>query len=314
MSADFRTPDARIAALAKSWHGVVTLDQLRAAGVSTGRLRVRVKSGALVLVAAGVYRVAGSPRTWEQRALESCLIAGGGAVLCRRAAATVWRLDLPEPTTVDVALPHGCTRRRSSVQRPDLRVLRVRTLEAVDRTRVGRLPVTTLARTFVDLAGVLQPVVVRRVLDDALSRRLARPLQVEEALRRLGGCGRPGVARLRDALAPWLAGHQHDSAAEADCRRLLAADGLPPPACQFEVVFPDGGKAILDFAWPDAFVALEVDGFRWHGSPAAHAGDSLRANQLASLGWTVLRATPTELATRPRAALDALRRLLASAG
>jgi predicted transcriptional regulator of viral defense system len=314
MSDDLLTTDTRIAALAKGQHGVVTLDQVRAAGVTAGQLRGRVASGALVLVAAGVYRVAGSPRTWEQRALESCLAAGGGAVLCRRAAAHVWCLDVPAPATIEVAIPHRRSVRRSAALATGARVHRVRTLDAGDRTRAGTLPVTTVPRTLVDLAGVLQPAVLGRVLDDALSRRLARPLEVSDTLRRLGGSRRAGAAYLRKALVPWLGGQQHDSAAEADCRRLLAAHGLPASRSQYPVTCLDGRTALLDFAWPQVLVALEVDGFRWHGNPAAHAGDSLRANQLAALGWTVLRVTPTELATRPGPVLGALRRRLASAG
>jgi hypothetical protein len=119
---------------------------------------------------------------------------------------------------------------------------------------------------------------------------------------------------LRQVLDPWLDGNAPESVAEAAVLRALAEAGLPPPVCQHPVVREDGTPAVLDFAWPDQMVALEVDGYRWHGSPAAHARDSARANAVAALGWTVLRSTPAEVSREPAALLQALRRHLRLAG
>ncbi len=77
---------------------------------------------------------------------------------------------------------------------------------------------------------------------------------------------------------------------------------------------PGDFVARLDFAWPRHQLALEVDGFRYHANPASQVADAVRANQLAGLGWIVLRTTPSELAAGGQALLTALRHRLGKAG
>jgi very-short-patch-repair endonuclease len=75
----------------------------------------------------------------------------------------------------------------------------------------------------------------------------------------------------------------------------------------------DGGfVAGVDFAWPDAKVAVEYEG-RWHGQPQQVARDRRRLNELAAAGWTVVFVTssdlhdPVALIARIAAALEAPR-------
>lgn len=302
-----RGPEDRIGRIARGQHGLLTHAQLAEAGVATGQLRGWVERGLVVRVRRGVYRLPGAPRTWSQRALEGCLAAGAGAVLWGPSAAQAWGLDVPPAARVEVAV-----RKRAGWVEPtaDLVVHRVHPLESRDRALVAGLPVTTVPRTVVDLAGCLAPAALERAIDDALSRRLTSPDLVRRVAERTGTSGRRGAASLRTVLAPWLAGAAFDSVAEADCQRLLQASGLPEPLRQYPVLRDDGLPAVLDFAWPAQLVALEVDGFRWHARARAHARDSFRSNNLVAAGWTVLRATPTELAEHPQAVLRALARLL----
>jgi hypothetical protein len=293
-----------LARLAARQHGLVTLRQAGAGGLSYHHIRARLRAGTLLPVGRAVYRVAGAPRTWEQRALGACLAAGDGTVLCGRSAAGVWHLDLPEPRQIEVA---SVLRRGWTTSSREVAVRRVRALDAQDCTRVGCLPVTTVPRTIVDLAATLPWEALERVLDDALVRRLTAPGRVAATLGRLGGRGRAGSTALRRMLQPWLQGLEMDSVAEAAALRALAAAAIPTPRCQYPVVRADGAPAVLDFAWPERKLALEVDGFRWHASARAHARDSVRQNGLAAVGWTVLHATPTELAEQPAGVIAALR-------
>jgi hypothetical protein len=304
------SPDERIARTASAQHGLVTHEQVMEAGLSYSALRHRVASGRLVKAGHRVYAVPGAPATWERSALAACLGAGRGAVLSHRSAATAWQFPLPGTEIVHIAVLARSSARYST---PGVQVHTTRSLSPVDRTTIGRLPVTTIARTLVDLAGGLEPEPLARVVEDVLGKRMVTPERVAEALGR-AGMPRPGHRRLKEALGPWLSSTRHDSAAEGACRRILAGAGLPPPVAQYRVDGGDGFVARLDFAWPLAKVALEVDGFRYHANPGPHERDSRRANRLAALGWTVLRTTPAELEHSPAALLSALRRRLVAGG
>lgn len=301
------TTDMTIARIAGRQLGLVTRHQLVEAGVTDSPLRRRVAAGTLVRAGYAVYRVSAAPRTWEQRALAACLATGGGAVLCRRSAARLWRLDLPASDAVDVATAdrHGRARVAGGI-----RVHRPLALDPLDTTRVGALPLTTVARTLVDLAAELQPTVLQRVVDDALAQGLVAPARVHDVMARLGGRGRSGFCALRAVLGEWNTGGPLGSVAEAAASRLLAASGLPVPVRQYHVVGVDGTEMRVDFAWPEQRVVLEVDGFRWHSGPRARDRDSHRTNALVAAGWHVVRATPSELEDGGATVVAALRRHL----
>jgi len=76
--------------------------------------------------------------------------------------------------------------------------------------------------------------------------------------------------------------------------RTRVAAGLPTPAIQ-----PRIGRYRVDFAYPDARVAIEADGFRWHSSRQQFERDRARRNALTAMGWTVLHVTWEELSKRP---------------
>jgi very-short-patch-repair endonuclease len=63
------------------------------------------------------------------------------------------------------------------------------------------------------------------------------------------------------------------------------------PVQQFRVLRQNGKPAFVDLAYPDARVAIEVDGWDAHGRRNAFDADRARANDLTLLGWRVLRFT-----------------------
>jgi very-short-patch-repair endonuclease len=272
--------------------GLITTRQATAAGVSRSTLSARTADGTLVRVLQGVYAAADAPRTWEQSTLAACLALGPDACVSHTTAATLWHFGLPTRPYVEVTVPSSRSVRLAG---EDLRVHRTTTLLAADRTHLGRYDVTTVPRTLIDLASSMDDDTLAKVAGDALARRLLTPARLADALDRAAR-HRPGeVAALRRVVAPWLAGARLESVAEASFLRAISAARLPAPRTQYRVETPDGAVYRLDFAWPQWMVLLEVDSYRWHVSPDAHAADSARANRLAALGWTVLRATPREL-------------------
>lgn len=82
------------------------------------------------------------------------------------------------------------------------------------------------------------------------------------------------------------------------------------PSLQHEVV-TRLGRVRLDFAYVEARVAIEADGFRWHSSRKRWDGDRERALALGLLGWTVVRVTWTQLHDRPDDVVETIRALLA---
>ena len=92
---------------------------------------------------------------------------------------------------------------------------------------------------------------------------------------------------------------------------LLKRDRLPDPAAEYR--FHPTRKWRFDFAWPDAKLALEVDGGVWtqgrHTRGAGWLKDAEKFNTAAVMGWRVLRVTPSTLATLETVALirDALK-------
>lgn len=281
-----------IGRLAARQYGLVTRSQLDEEGVSRHALRRAVLAGRVVQVGKHVYGVPGAPSSWERSALAACLDLGPGALLSHRSAAAVWDLGLGRGQAIHVTVPSSRRPRPASAR---VAVHRSRTLTDNDATFSGRLPVTTVERTLVDLAAILEAADLGKCAHNALCRRIVTPEQVGAAVDRLGPAGRTGIIHLRRVLVPWLSGNGLESVAEGEVWRTIIAAGLPEPVTRYEVTSPDGEfVARLDFAWPGRRVALEVDGFRWHANPRSQVEDAVRANRLAALGWIVLRTTPAE--------------------
>lgn len=291
MPADANSERA-LARLARRQHGLLTLAQLQAAGVSVDQRKRRVRSGRWLAVAPGVVAVAGTAATWRQRTLAAVLAAGPGAVASHTTAAALFGLSCCPFRGVEITVVRGRSHRSRLA-----RVHETLVLPSGDITAIDRIPVTRPARTLVDLAGSVSRSVLEEAVDDALVRRLTTLARLEERAAALAGSGRPGTALLRTVLATWNDGALPEEVAEMRLVRRLVAHGLPAPVRQHTV--RDGaGRAVarVDLAYPAERIALELDGFRWHGTPRAHGRDASRRRRLAVVGWIVVPATPVDLA------------------
>lgn len=164
------------------------------------------------------------------------------------------------------------------------------------RQVTDHIPVTSPARTLVDLAGCISERALEDAVDDALTRGITTLARLQRCAARLE-TGRRGAKQLASVLGRWADGDAPEGVAEMRLVRRLVANGLPAPALQYEV--RDGaGKVVarVDMAFPDERVAIELEGFRWHGTPRGQARDKARLRRLSALGWLVLPATPADLA------------------
>ena len=184
----FRTVE-RISALAESQHGLVTCAQVTALGLSERTVRHRLATGRWERMAEGVYRVAGSQRTWEQALMALTLSAGPDAAASHRSAAAL----LHVPGFARRGLPEVTTPRPRRHRRPDALVHRSRLLPLHHLTAVHGIPTTRVARTLVDLAAVVHPTRLERAVDNCLASGMVTLPVLAATTRELAQKGRTGI-------------------------------------------------------------------------------------------------------------------------
>jgi very-short-patch-repair endonuclease len=292
-----------LTSLAVDQHGVVHRAQALAAGLSDAGLRRRIEAGQLEVVGQHTLRFAGQPETWRQRLQIGLLDVGPTAVVARRSAACLLGLDGFEEGPVQLLVPRPHRERRTPVGR----VHSVASLPLIDKVHVEGFPVTSAARTIVDLAAE----VTRRELEDAVDSALRLGWTSEPFLRaRLAALrhrGRTGVRRLDEAL-DGAGGH---SRLERIFLQLVRRAGLPKPECQR--IHTDDGRFVArtDFSWSPRAVVAEVAGHRTHSTRHERERDAQRHAELSVLGWLVLTFTYEQVTRRPDWVLTVLRRVLA---
>lgn len=293
---------------------VKTHAQLVRDGFAADEIRRLSRRGSLVPVRRGAYVAAGEPvdRTATHRRLvEACVAqAGPGAVVSHVSAAVV--RDLPVPYA-DLSRAH-LTRDREGGGR-SRRWVQVHgsPLLADEVITVDRMAVTTLARTFVDVASTTDAR-TSVAAGDAVLRTSGTNLAVLQEAVELAA-GRHGIGAARRALT--MLDARAESPGESVSRVVLAELGLPTPTPQL-VVRNEHGEFVgrVDFAWPALGVIGEFDGRVKYGrklAPGRDLADVLwsekqREDHLRRLGWQVVRwiwddlDDPLTLARRLRAA------------
>lgn len=288
-----------IAALAADQHGVVSRGQLLDGGVSKRAIELRVQSGHLLRLHRGVYAV-GHARLRREGHWLAAVLAVPGAVLSHRDAAALHELRPGNHPDVDVTGPNA----RAS--QPGIRFHRTTTLDAEDLTNASGIPVTTVARTLVDLAGVVPPDHLARAVREAVHRNVFDLQAVERTLARTSGRRGPGHRALRRAIAEHdaLGLSATDSVLEDAFLRLLHEARLPRPTVNALV---HGLK--VDAFWPDRRLIVELDGWQHHHDRHAFQRDRERDAQLTAAGCRVVRFTHHDVTRRPDHVVETLRRL-----
>jgi very-short-patch-repair endonuclease len=263
---------------------VVSIDDLRACGLSRDAVLHRVQAGRLHRIHRGVYAVGHPNLAPEGRFLAAVKACGPGAVLSHFSAAVLWGLfdwddRYPEVTAPKPRLHPGIRTRRTA----DL---------PLNAAVVHRgIPVTTPPRTLCDLATLLPEAGLRRAVREAQSRRLVHAAELAAGPRRLRDLVATGPAPTRSVL-------------EDAVLDLILTGGLRHP----EVNVPlriDGRTVIPDFRWPEQRLILEADGAAYHAH--AREDDAERQALLEAHGERILRVTWAQAVARPRQTLARLR-------
>jgi hypothetical protein len=301
MTSGIRSPnspervDRVLARVAEDQYGLVSRAQVIEAGATNGLIQRRLDAGRWVHLFPGVYRMAGTPASWRQQVLAACLAAGDDAIASHRAAARLWGTAGLGQRVVELSVPHA---RRVTL--PGVRIHRTRDLPRIDLTVRDGIPVTTIERTLIDLAAVAHIDAVEEALDDIVRRRLTTVRRVArrvETLERKGRCGIGAIRLLLEARAS--GGPVSESTFEIRLLRAIGSAGLPLPVLQYEVRHQGRFVARVDFAYRDAKLAIEADGYGAHAGRARFDRDRARLNALTLLGWRVIHVTWTQLRDEP---------------
>ncbi|HEX9236868.1 MAG TPA: type IV toxin-antitoxin system AbiEi family antitoxin domain-containing protein [Actinomycetota bacterium] len=282
-------------AIAEAQHGVISRGQALDVGLSRHGIGTLLARGLWIPVFRGVYRISGSRMSWYQQVTAACLAAGTGAVASHSTAACLWSLPGAE-RKVEVTVP-GARR----VILDQVRVHRS-VLAKNDQRRHEGIPVTSLARTLIDLASVVSPSRLEEMVDYSLANRLLSLTTLRRRLDSLGRGGRKGAGELAALIAAREARPRGpQSEFERRLLRVLSGYRLPPPVCQHEVRLRSGRRAYLDFAYPEAMLAIEADSYRHHSSRSDWSRDRVRNNDLIAAGWRVLPITFDDMSSQPEA-------------
>jgi very-short-patch-repair endonuclease len=172
-------------------------------------------------------------------------------------------------------------------------VRRVASLPRTDIRIVDGIPVTSPGRTIIDLAAVLPLHRLEIVLDDAIRRRLVK---VGDLRRRRPVWGASALNTLLDQRA--RGDSVPGSALETAFLRLLRRAGLPEPTRQWPVKRAGRTVAVVDFAYPQALLVIEIDGYRYHSGRRDWQRDLTRQNEIVACGLDVLRFTSEDVLER----------------
>jgi very-short-patch-repair endonuclease len=275
------SPDAVIARSAKRQHGVVTLAQLLAAGLSRAAITRRLAGGRLHRIHIGVYAVghAGlSQRGWWAAAV---LATGHGSALSHLSAGILHEVSRFHFPLIAVLSP--------SQRRPDgVRVHRYRSLDARDVTTHKGIPVTTVHRTLVDLTDVLTAHELTNVIYQAAYKGRYVESATRDSMARADG--RRNLRVLDKAIALYNSGSAGTRGGAEDAFLNL---------CRLEPrVNTDLHGFEVDFHWPDLRLAVEIDGPH-HGRPRDRTADARQDRTLQTAGYTTLRFTDEDVHQRP---------------
>jgi len=296
--------------VAEKQHGLITYAQAIACGLTAKQIQYRVDTGRWVRVARGVYRIAGSPQTWEQQLLALVLASGPSAAASHRSAAALLRIPgFERRGPVEVTTPRP-RRHRADGQL----VHRWRPFPEHHLTIVEGIVTTRVPRTLCDLAGVLHPGRTERALDNCLAMGIATPGTLQAAFFDLACRGRRGTAVMRGLLADRSDGYVPPaSELEARFRDLARAAGLPEPVRQLDVGDGEAWIGRVDVAYTTARLLIELDSRLHHSSKLDREADAARDQRLRRGGWRVVRFRWDDLVRRPQHVVAEVRRLLEAA-
>jgi hypothetical protein len=277
--------------------------ELAAAGATAETIADGVDSGTLVRLDEERYAAREGWSPVDVRALTH----GYGLVLSHGSAAARWGAPSVQPLrAVHATCPRNC----------GLRV------DAIDHVRLHRVD---LPRSDLTLrSGVLVTRPVRTALDCCRWLALDDAVAVCDGLIRLGRMSESdlvagmdryrGPHRTRMWAGVQLVDARRESPLESLTGVLLWRRGVPVPSPQYVVRHKGRFVGRCDFAWPEARLVLECDGFAYHRDAARFRADRRRWAALVRAGWRVIAVTWADVVEDPDYVATVVHDLLGTVG
>jgi len=270
-----------------------TVAQWNAAGLPRGHLRALVRAGKLVEVRHGVYAKAALADAASQEPAHAHALRAAAAILgtttrpavaSHETAALIYGFDLlnePPEDLVTLTRPPGSAAARTQ---------RTRYVAAkLFRGHVTKclgVPITTPARTVIDLARALPFMAGVVVADSALHAGKVKKAELAAVLDRCGGWR--GADRARRVVE--FADARAESVLESCARVVFERNGLEPPELQTYIRTAEVDYRV-DFYWPKYRTIAEADGMKKYSDPATAVGQLKRDELLRETGRHVLHFT-----------------------
>ncbi|TCO44144.1 hypothetical protein EV646_111338 [Kribbella antiqua] len=222
---------------------------------------------------------------------EGALLLAPDGVVSHHTALQLWGGAGPVSSELHVSVRHDPRRAR-----PRVSGLRVHEVQELDCATVAGLPLTTPARTFLDLAAWCDLTDLVAAGDSLVRRTGATPESLYDAAS--STIGVRGVRLARQAAGLVRSGV--DSPMESRLRLLIVLAGLPEPEIGRTIYDADGGwLAKPDLSYPDLRIAIEYDGRHHLRDSIQWQRDIRRRENLERAGWLVRVITAADLLRAP---------------
>jgi Protein of unknown function (DUF559) len=304
--------EAKLSDICRVQHGCFSREQAIACGVTRRQIDNRLDTKRWLTLVPRVYVLNGPPITWRGWVMAGCLRAAPGASAAGVTAATLWGLIPESNAPIEVATTRNIRGMATPpADSPVIHFHRVGRLPKEQLASVEGIPVTSVERTLLDVAGAAPPWTFNEALDCSLRKDLTSLERIAGYLGDERRSGVDGVRRLREALElrQGEAGIAR-SALEREFFELLRGSDLPLPEMNQRVEGPDGFVAIVDMIYPAQRVVVEIQSYAHHSSLEAFNQDAERLGSLTSLGYRALEVTADQIRRRPHQTIERLSRLL----
>lgn len=276
----------------------ITREQLIAAGLAVGAIDHWVRRGRRYPRHRGVYALTPPPYPPFSAEMAAVLALGSNVLLSHSSAAFVWGIrPAPEDAVSVIALG------RQARHRPGIRVHRVDSLASRDIRRHHNIPLTSPARTLIDIAPALDDRELELALHEAVALKLLTLSRLRAALddypRRRGSARLAELARQSTSTATRSGG-------EEELFQLIRRSRMPQPQTNARL-----GQWNLDFYWPRHRLAVEVDGIDFHSSRVNIERDHRKDLEMRKLGVDVMRFVGRQVSREPEMVLVTIARELA---
>ncbi len=274
--------------VASRQHQLITSAELGELGLPAERVSYRLRTGRLFQMWKGVHSVAPPPHPPARWLLAATLACGKSAVASDWSAAWLFGMATKLVRPIHISSARGSGRRRRGI------VVHRYEIEPKDITRRHGTPCTTPARTILDLAAGVERERLEEILLEAHSRRIVNVRRLYELAD--GHAGRRGIRNLHAVLGQGLSLTR--SRAEIRFKQACRLHRLPEPRVNAKIRV-EGSVFEVDFIWDEHRLAIELDGYAFHGSRTRSNSDRDRDQLLSIAGWRIVRFTRDQLIEDP---------------